>query len=170
MSGRNSGWNLEFSSTFIVSAQKIQKRIQPCHEIIVLFILRKLILHMRMCSHPVGLDVWCLDGPFVNFHTSCVRTAKALARLRECAGSQEPSLVTCVISHTCDQTRFRRDLPILAPKYESRPTDQNSRYIWIPIFRFFQKLKLVFRSPQTLALSKFTTGRGNQTLLVFHNR
>ena len=43
-----------------------------------------------------------------------------------------------------------------APKYESRPTDRNSRYIWIPIFRFGQKLKLVFRSPQTLALSKFT--------------
>ena len=57
-----------------------------------------------------------------------------------------------------------------APKYESRPTDRNSRYIWIPIFRFCQKLKLVFRSPQTLALSKFTTGSGNQTLLVFHNR
>ena len=57
-----------------------------------------------------------------------------------------------------------------APKYESRPTDRNSRYIWIPIFRFCQKLKLVFWSPQTLALSKFTTGSGNQTLLVFRNR
>ena len=57
-----------------------------------------------------------------------------------------------------------------APKYESRPTDRNSRYIWIPIFRCCQKLKLVFRSPQTLALSKFTTGSGNRTLLVFRNR
>ena len=57
-----------------------------------------------------------------------------------------------------------------APKYESRPTDRNSRYIWILIFRFCQKLKLVFRSPQTLALSKFTTGSGNRTLLVFRNR
>ena len=27
------------------------------HEIIVLFVLRKLILQMRMRSHPVGLDV-----------------------------------------------------------------------------------------------------------------
>ena len=35
----------------------------------------------------------CLVGPLVYFHTSCVRTAKALARLRECAGSPEPSLV-----------------------------------------------------------------------------
>ena len=37
-------------------------------------------------------------GPFVYFHTSCVRTAKALARLRGCAGSPEPSLVAYVIS------------------------------------------------------------------------
>ena len=57
-----------------------------------------------------------------------------------------------------------------APKYESRPTDRNSQYIWIPNFRFCQKLKLVFRSLQTLALSKFTTGSGNLTLLVFCNR
>ena len=39
-----------------------------------------------------------LVGPFVYFHTSCVRTAKALARLRGCAGSPEPSLVAYVIS------------------------------------------------------------------------
>ena len=31
-----------------------------------------------MRSHPVGLDVWFCVGPFVYFHTSCVRTAKAL--------------------------------------------------------------------------------------------
>ena len=57
-----------------------------------------------------------------------------------------------------------------APKYESRPTDRNSRYIWISNFRFCQKLKLVFRSPQTLALSKLTTGSGNRSLLVFRTR
>ena len=45
-----------------------------------------------------GLDVWFLVGPFVHFHTSCVWTAKALSRLRECAGSPEPSLVAYVIS------------------------------------------------------------------------
>ena len=32
---------------------------------------------MRMRSHPMGLDVWFLVGPFVFFHTSCVQTAKA---------------------------------------------------------------------------------------------
>ena len=57
-------------------------RTEPAHEIMALFVLRKLILQTRMGSHPVGLDVWCLVGPFVYFHTSCVRTAKALVRLR----------------------------------------------------------------------------------------
>ena len=51
-----------------------------------------------MRSHPVGLDVWFLVGPFVYSHTSCVRKAKALARLRVCASSPEPSLVAYMIS------------------------------------------------------------------------
>ena len=50
-----------------------------------------------MCRHPVVLDVWFFIGPFVYFHTLCVRTAKALARLRGCAGSPEPSLVAYAI-------------------------------------------------------------------------
>ena len=64
----------------------------------VLFVFRKLILHTCMGSHPVGLDVWFLVGPFVYFHIWCVRTVKALARLGECAGSPEPLLVVYVIS------------------------------------------------------------------------
>ena len=71
------------------------KRLEPCHEIIV---LRKLFIQMLIHSHPVGLNVWFLFWPFIYFHTSCVRTAKALARLRGCAGSPEPSLVAYVIS------------------------------------------------------------------------
>ena len=63
-----------------------------------LFVLRKLILQMCMRKHPVWLDVWFFVGPFVYFHTSYVRTAKALARLCGCAGSPEPSLVAYVIS------------------------------------------------------------------------
>ena len=39
-----------------------------------------------------------LVGLFVCFNTSCGRTAKALARLRGCAGSIEPPLVAYVIS------------------------------------------------------------------------
>ena len=71
---------------------------EPSHEIMALSVLRKLILQTRMRSHPVGLDVGCFVGPFVYFHSSSVRTAKALARLRGCAGSPEPSLFVYVIS------------------------------------------------------------------------
>ena len=45
-----------------------------------------------------GVDVWFLVGPFICFNTSCVRTAKALARLCGCAGSPEHLLVAYVIS------------------------------------------------------------------------
>ena len=62
------------------------------------FVLHKLIVQTCMRSHPVELDIWFLVGPFIYFHTSCVQTGKALARLRECAGLPEPSLVTYAIS------------------------------------------------------------------------
>ena len=71
---------------------------QSPYEIMALFVLRKLILQTRMRSHPVEPEVWFLVGPFVYFHTLCVRTAMALARLHERAGSPEPSLVAYVIS------------------------------------------------------------------------
>ena len=47
-----------------------------------LFVLRNLIFQTGTRSHPVGLDVWFLVGLFIYFQTSCVRTVKALARLR----------------------------------------------------------------------------------------
>ena len=34
-----------------------RKQNEPSHEIMALFVLRKLILETCMCSHPVGLDV-----------------------------------------------------------------------------------------------------------------
>ena len=68
---------------------------EPSCEIMVLFVLHKFILQTGMYSHLVGLDVWFLVVPFVYFHTSCVRTAKALVRLHRLA---EPSLVAYVIS------------------------------------------------------------------------
>ena len=40
----------------------------------------------RMRSHPLRLNVWFFVGPLFYFHTLCVQTAKALARLRGCAG------------------------------------------------------------------------------------
>ena len=52
---------------------------EPAHEIMALFVLHKLILQKRMRSHPVGLDVWFLVGPFIYFHPSWGWTAMALA-------------------------------------------------------------------------------------------
>ena len=63
-----------------------------------LIALLKLNLQTRVRSHPMGLHVWFSVRPFDYFHTSCVQTAKALARLRRCAGSPEPSLVAYAIS------------------------------------------------------------------------
>ena len=68
---------------------------EPSHEIMVLFILCKLILQTPMCSHAVGLDVWFLVRPFIYFQTSCVRTVKALARLRR--------LTWAFAGHLCDK-------------------------------------------------------------------
>ena len=76
----------------------LTKVFEQAPEIMALFVLHKLILQTRMRSHQVGLDVWFLVGLFAYFHTTCMRTAKALARLRGCAGSAEPSLVAYVIS------------------------------------------------------------------------
>ena len=71
---------------------------EPTHEIIALIALCKLHLQTRMRSHPMGLHVCFLVRSFVYLYTLCVRTAKALARLRVCTGSPEPSLVAYVIS------------------------------------------------------------------------
>ena len=84
----------------------------------VLFILHKLILQTRMRSYPPGLDVWFLVGPFVYFHTSCVRTVKALVRWREFAGSPKPSLVTyviCTIISWAGSFHSRQRLCLLVP-------------------------------------------------------
>ena len=78
------------------------------------------LLQTRMRSHPVGLDVWFLVGPFVCFHTSYVRRAKALARLRGCAGSPEPSLVAFVISTKISWASSRCSLPHLPEHFIRR--------------------------------------------------
>ena len=87
---------ISFSSQFGMFHETYQE-FEPAHEIMALFVLCKLILQICMRSHPVGLDVWFLVWPFVYFHSSCRRTAKALVRLRGCAGSPEPSLVAYAI-------------------------------------------------------------------------
>ena len=71
--------------------------VEPSHEIMALFVIRKLILQSCMCSHPVGLDVLIFNRT-LRLRMLCVRIEKALARLRGCAGSPEPSLLAYVTS------------------------------------------------------------------------
>ena len=47
------------------SMYNLQILFEPAHEIMALFVLHKLILQMRMRSHPVGLDVWFLIPYFM---------------------------------------------------------------------------------------------------------
>ena len=112
----------------------MEKLFEPCHEIMALFILRKLILQTRMRNHPVGLDVWFLVGPYIYFHTSCVQTTKALVRRCGCAGSPEPSLVA---GRLCDKYHiffhffsnpFYHTLLVPVPGLSSSSSSRNSRF------------------------------------------
>ena len=67
----------------------MKETLRPCTGLFIVYIgamafavLRKLILQLRMRSHLVRLDVRFLIGPFVYFHTSCARQAKALAAVQ----------------------------------------------------------------------------------------
>ena len=66
--------------------------IEPCHEIMVLFILRKLILQTQISSHPVGLDVWFLVDLL---STSILHVCEQQRLWRDCS---DALLVACVIS------------------------------------------------------------------------
>ena len=89
---------------------------EPAHEIMVLFVLRKLILQTGMRSHPVGLDVSFLVGPFVYFHTSCERTAKALARLRECSDHFYGHFLPSTDSNRAVVSYWRNDVRLVLVK------------------------------------------------------
>ena len=75
---------------------------EPSHEIMILFVLSKLILQTRMHSHPVGLDVWFLVGPLVYLklyvckHRRLWWDCASTQAIR--AGSPDPSLVMYMIS------------------------------------------------------------------------
>ena len=78
--------------TFSSFHQRCHLPNEPCYEIMVLFVLRKLILQTCMRSHPVGLDVWFLVWLLIYFHTSCVQTANSkssgeTARMRRLTGA-----------------------------------------------------------------------------------
>ena len=46
-----------FQSCLALFGEETAGLYEQTHEVMVLFVLRKLILQSRMCGHPVGLDV-----------------------------------------------------------------------------------------------------------------
>ena len=84
---------------------------------------RWLVWNERILAHWTQVSDRCplgylLVGPFIYFHiSSCVRTAKALVRLRGYAGSPEPSLVACVISIIISGADSNTRFPTLRPVF-----------------------------------------------------
>ena len=80
--------------------------IQHLSQLMRLWHFSSFVISFFKCTcAAVGLDVCFWSDPFVYFHTSCVRKAKALMRLRRCTSSPEPgrlchkydNLMTCPI-------------------------------------------------------------------------
>ena len=111
------------------------------HEILALFVLRKSILQIHMLSHSVWLDVWFLVLLFVYFHSSCVRTVKALARLHGCTDSPEPSLVayaiSIIISWACSFFTLRHRMLYTKLTWSSIPLLQNVQDVSCICFYIF---------------------------------
>ena len=73
------------------------------------------------------------------FHTSCVRTAKALAMLRGCAGSPEPSLVAYVIS-----TKISRAVSNVVYRLTEGVSQTLMRIFALPFIIFLHLLKNIW--------------------------
>ena len=97
-----SDWLLKMSEIILMSRKTQIKKmhvtwsclgfqmVEPYHEIMVLFILQT-----SMCSHPVGLDVWFLVGPFVYFrYFMCVNSE---------GSGQMRMLAWAFAGHLCDK-------------------------------------------------------------------
>ena len=69
---------------------------EPAHEKGIVF--RFVVLQMCMRNSLFGPQTWIFAWSFLKIPTTCLRTAKPLARLRLCTGSPEPLLVAHVIS------------------------------------------------------------------------
>ena len=79
-------------SVFLYTVRRFTSN-EQAHEIMVLFVLCKLVLQTSMRSHPVGLDVW-IFGQTLRLlpYFMCANSEGG------CADSPEPSLVAYVIS------------------------------------------------------------------------
>ena len=62
----------DFIVCFLEPMGQIRRVLEPAHEIMALFVLRKLILQTHISSHSVGLDVWFLVIYFQSFERKCL--------------------------------------------------------------------------------------------------
>ena len=70
---------------------------EPTHEILALFVLRKLILQTHMRSHPVGLDLWFWSDPS---STSILYVSEQRRLWQDCVDAQARLSLT---DHLCDK-------------------------------------------------------------------
>ena len=127
---------------------------EPSHEIMAFFVLLKLILQTCVCSHPVGLDVWFLAGPFVYLHTSCVRTAKGLVRLHRAASFMHDYSFTTVmvLSFRTDRSGHRHVWANSVDPHQTAPTGpvwSGSTLFAIPSESFGPIMILSFRTDRS---------------------
>ena len=71
---------------------------EPSREKRDIMVIRFVVLQMRMRSSLLGWETCVFAWSFLKVLITCLRTAKALARLRLCAVSPEPLLVAFVMS------------------------------------------------------------------------
>ena len=70
------GWAHSHFVGFVMSRLKCSETVNESWQESMYFSSSVNSLQTRVRSHPMGLDVWYLVGPFFYFHTSCVRTVK----------------------------------------------------------------------------------------------
>ena len=104
-----------------------------------LFVLRKFILQTRMCSHPVGLDVWFYVD---HFSSSILHVCEQRRLWRDCADTQairavspEPSLVAYVISTLISWAGSFRDHLTFVPSTCKSSSCQNLLSTPEPFYR-----------------------------------
>ena len=124
-----------------------------------------------------GRDVWFLVGLFVYCYTSCVRTAKALTRLRRCAGSPEPSLVAYVIStiiswpssNVVSKTRYNKKAlrPVTIQPYKNRTTSGPLPHKGVPGGDFYCALIFTLGSGSIITWYHFHSWRVCQQLVFW---
>ena len=107
---------------------------EPCHEIMVLFVLRKLILQMRMHSHPVGarcLIFWCTLCLLPYFMCGNREDSGKTARMHRLAWAGQICYLYTIISWAGSYySNFKIILGIQMSRHMTKPTKGHVRPVW----------------------------------------